>query len=119
MWIKGSDAHRDELIRRFDRAPQTHVLSARFPRSGLGRILAQEGLPADRVDPDAFLRFGYARILNHRQPRYAAMARWGVTRRSRRGGAGARCRRFMDLIAGRHRPHGLIPPRAPHRYATC
>jgi hypothetical protein len=25
------------------------------------------------------LRFGYARLLESRQPRYAAMARWGVT----------------------------------------
>ena len=31
------------------------------------------------VDPDAFLRFGYARLLDQRQPRYAAMAKWGVT----------------------------------------
>ena len=42
-------------------------------------LMAREGLPADQVDPDAFLRFGYARLLDHRQPRYAAMAQWGVT----------------------------------------
>ena len=28
---------------------------------------------------DAFLRFGYARLLDARAPRYHAMARWGVT----------------------------------------
>ena len=32
-----------------------------------------------QVDPDAFVRWTYARPLAHRQPRYAAMARWGVT----------------------------------------
>jgi hypothetical protein len=32
------------------------------------------------VDPDAFIRWTYARALAHRQPRYVAMARnWGVT----------------------------------------
>ncbi len=32
------------------------------------------------VDPDAFVRWTYARALAHRQPLYAAMAdRWGVT----------------------------------------
>jgi hypothetical protein len=41
--------------------------------------LAESGLTADKADPDAFLRFGYARLLESRQPRYAAMARWGVT----------------------------------------
>ena len=40
---------------------------------------AQEGRAPDEVDPDAFLRFGYARLLQSRQPRYAAMAEWGVT----------------------------------------
>ena len=41
--------------------------------------LAETGLTPDTADPDAFLRFGYARLLQSRQPRYAAMARWGVT----------------------------------------
>ena len=31
------------------------------------------------VDPDAFVRWTYARALAHRQPRYGAMADWGVT----------------------------------------
>ena len=35
--------------------------------------------PRACLSPDAFLRFGYARLLDHRQPRYAAMARWGIT----------------------------------------
>ena len=31
------------------------------------------------VDPDDFIRFTYAHALAHRQPRYEAMARWGIT----------------------------------------
>jgi hypothetical protein len=33
----------------------------------------------ETCDPDHFVRWTYARALAHRQPRYAAMARWGVT----------------------------------------
>ena len=79
VWIKGSETHRDELIRRFDRAPKPIYYQPDFLATLWAEYLAQEGKPEDEVDPDAFLRFGYARILNHRQPRYAAMAEWGVT----------------------------------------
>jgi len=79
VWIKGSEAHRDELIRRFDRAPKPIYYQPDFLSALWAEYLAQEGRPEDQVDPDAFLRFGYARLLNHRQPRYAAMADWGIT----------------------------------------
>ncbi len=79
VWIKGADSHRDELCRRFDRAPKPMYYRPDFLLQVWGEYLAQSGLTADRADPDAFLRFGYARLLESRQPRYAAMARWGVT----------------------------------------
>lgn len=79
VWIKGSDAHKAELARRFDRAPKPMYYRPDFLTALWAEYLAREARPADQVDPDAFLRFGYARLLDHRQPRYAAMARWGVT----------------------------------------
>lgn len=79
VWIKGSDAHREELCRRFDRAPKPMYYRPEFLLQVWGEYLAQTGLSAESADPDAFLRFGYARLLESRQPRYAAMARWGVT----------------------------------------
>ena len=79
VWIKGSEAHRAELARRFDRAPKPMYYNPAFLLDLWAEYLAREGKPADQVDPDAFLRFGYARLLDHRQPRYAAMAQWGVT----------------------------------------
>ena len=79
VWIKGSEAHRDELIRRFDRAPKPIYYQPAFLTQVWRDYLLAEALPADQVDPDAFLRFAYARLLNHRQPRYAAMARRGIT----------------------------------------
>jgi hypothetical protein len=79
VWIKGSDAHREALIRRFDRAPKPIYYNPGFLAQVWQAYLAREGKPAHAVDPDAFLRFAYAQVLDHRQPRYAAMARWGVT----------------------------------------
>jgi hypothetical protein len=77
VWIKGSDAHKAELARRFDRAPKPMYFRPDF----LAELWAEytKGHDADHVDPDAFLRYGYARLLDKRQPRYAAMANWGVT----------------------------------------
>ncbi len=79
VWIKGSDAHRDALNRRFDRAPKPMYYRPEFLMQVWGEFLAQTGATPETADPDAFLRFGYARLLDARQPRYAAMARWGVT----------------------------------------
>jgi hypothetical protein len=79
VWIKGSEAHRAELCRRFDRAPKPMFYRPEFLLTVWADYLAESGLTADKADPDAFLRFGYARLLESRQPRYAAMARWGVT----------------------------------------
>ena len=40
----------------------------------------ENDLLPEEVDPDAFIRWGYRRLLDHRLPRYRAIAeRWGVT----------------------------------------
>jgi hypothetical protein len=77
VWIRGSDDHKAELARRFDRAPKPMYYRPDF----LTRLWAEYAAGQDPalIDPDAFLRFGYARLLDARQPRYEAMARWGVT----------------------------------------
>ncbi|MEO8240957.1 MAG: ATPase [bacterium] len=75
VWIKGSDAHKAELARRFDRAPKPMYYRPEF----LTKLWTEYSRGHSQVDPDAFLRFGYARLLDERQPRYAAMANWGVT----------------------------------------
>lgn len=99
VWIKGSEAHRDALIRRFDRAPKPIYYQPDFLATLWAEYLAQEGKPADQVDPDAFLRFGYARLLDHRQPRYAAMADWGVTVTAEEVAEVKDAAGFDDLIA--------------------
>lgn len=79
IWIQGSDAHRDELIRRFDRAPKPMCYQPAFLDQAWSDYLAETNTAEDKVDPDAFVRWTYARALAHRQPIYASMANWGVT----------------------------------------
>jgi hypothetical protein len=79
VWIAGSEAHTAELVRRFDRAPKPMYYQPDFLNAAWAAYLAAERLAETAVDPDAFVRWTYARALARRQPRYAAMARWGVT----------------------------------------
>ena len=80
VWIKGSDAHTEELIRRFDRAPKPMAYQPAFPDAQWRAFLTETGATEDEVDPDAFIRYTYASALAHRQPRYEAMAKnWGLT----------------------------------------
>ena len=79
IWIKGDDAHTQELIRRFDRAPKPMAYQPEFLSAIWEHYLAETGQREEEVDPDAFIRFTYGKALAHRQPRYEAMARWGIT----------------------------------------
>jgi len=79
VWIKGSDAHTTELVRRFNRAPKPMYYQPQFLHAAWEEYRATHSLTEETCDPDHFVRWTYARALAHRQPRYAAMARWGVT----------------------------------------
>ncbi|MDR5653238.1 ATPase [Ruixingdingia sedimenti] len=100
VWIAGSDAHTAELIRRFDRAPKPMYYQPEFLTAAWAAYLAETGLAEGAVDPDAFVRWTYARALAHRQPRYAAMARnWGIAVTAEEVGAIRDAHDFDDLIA--------------------
>jgi len=79
VWIKGDDAHTAELIQRFDKAPKPMAYQPEFLARAWGEYLSENNTSEGDVDPDAFIRWTYARALAHRQPRYESMARWGVT----------------------------------------
>jgi len=80
VWIKGSDAHTEDLIQRFDKAPKPMAYRPDFLSNGWKTYLDETGQAEADVDPDAFIRWTYARALAHREPLYAAMAKnWGVT----------------------------------------
>lgn len=79
VWIRGSEAHAEELVRRFRRAPKPMYYEPAFLEARWAEYRAQKGVAEDAVDPDDFVTWTYAKALAHRQPRYAAMAEhWGV-----------------------------------------
>lgn len=80
VWIRGSEAHTEELVRRFDRAPKPMAYQPAFLEDAWARYLEEFNLTEQQVDPDTFIRWTYAQALAHRQPLYEAMAdKWGVT----------------------------------------
>ncbi len=80
IWIKGDEAHTEELIRRFDKAPKPMSYQPAFLDRVWHEYLDLFKKTEAEVDPDDFIRWTYAQALAHRQPRYAAMAEnWGVT----------------------------------------
>ena len=80
VWIEGSEAHTQELIRRFDRAPKPMCYQSDFLEQAWAAYLEERAVAPTQVDPDDFVRWTYARALAHRQPRYKAIAdNWGIT----------------------------------------
>lgn len=80
VWIKGSEAHSEQLAQRFNAAPKPMYYPPEVMRDMWRRYLELKGCAEANVDPDDFIRWGYGEALSHRQPRYAAMAKnWGVT----------------------------------------
>jgi hypothetical protein len=78
--ICGTEAHEEALRARFDRAPKPMYYREDFLRTRWARYLAETGADEARVDPDAFIRWGFAQLLAHRRPLYQAIAdRWGVS----------------------------------------
>ena len=79
VWIKGSEAHTEELVRRFDRAPKPMYYQPAFLHQMWEEYRATYDVTEASCDPDHFVRWTYAKALAHRQPRYAQMAEWGVS----------------------------------------
>lgn len=79
VWIAGSETHTAELERRFDKSPKPMCYQPAFLLSSWEKYQSETGLSPDKVDPDDFIRWTYARALAHRQPRYVQMAQWGIT----------------------------------------
>lgn len=99
VWIKGSEAHTEELVRRFDRAPKPMYYQPEFLADCWSQYLGEQGIDETQVDPDAFVRWAYSRALAHRQPRYEAMSKWGVTVTAEDVATVASAADFEDLIA--------------------
>ena len=80
VYIEGDAAHAEALKARFDKSPKPMYYNEEFLRAVWADYLKETGLPEDKVDPDAFIRWGFARLIEWRGPRYKAIAdNWGVT----------------------------------------
>jgi len=80
IWLKGSDAHTETLIERFNKAPKPMFARKDAMTERWNRYLSERGLSEENVDPDDFIRWSYAQMLNDRLPRYQAIAdNWGLT----------------------------------------
>ncbi len=78
LYIREEESHTEELARRFDRDPKPMYYNEDFLRTVWGDYLERTGDAPEAVDPDAFIRWAYRRLLSWRGPRYRAMAaRWG------------------------------------------
>jgi hypothetical protein len=100
VWIRGTEDHVEELARRFDRAPKPMYYDEAFLRALWDEHRAATGQSPCAVDPDAFIRTGFRRLLAHRLPRYAAIAeRWGVTVEADEVAALRNPADFEDLVA--------------------
>jgi hypothetical protein len=99
VWIRGDDAHTRDLVRRFDNSPKPMSYQPEFLANVWQAYLAQNNCAEADVDPDRFVRWTYAQALEHRQPRYAAMAGWGITVSADEIAGVADTAGFEDLIA--------------------
>ncbi|MGE0409651.1 MAG: ATPase [Amphiplicatus sp.] len=80
VYIEGDERHAEALKARFDQNPKPMYYNEEFLRGVWSDYLAEAGVAEDKVDPDAFIRWGFARLIAWRRPRYQAIARkWGVT----------------------------------------
>ena len=79
VWIKGSEAHIEALIDRFDKNPKPMCYEKSFLATKWEEFLSLKNINANKVDPNEFIRWTYSKALSHRQPRYEKMSKWGIT----------------------------------------
>ena len=80
IYFSGDDNHKEALKARFGKAPKPMYYNEHFLREVWADYLAETGLPEEKVDPNEFIRWGFAKLIDWRTPRYEAIAKhWGVT----------------------------------------
>ncbi len=80
VWIESPEGHDAELIRRFKADPKPIYYQPAMLDALWSGYLADNGLTEAEVDPDAFAVHAFSKVIAHRAPLYAAMARqWGVS----------------------------------------
>lgn len=100
VWIKGDESHVEELVKRFSRSPKPMYYQEDFLKDLWAKFQAEKQVAPDKVDPDEFIRWGFRKLVDHRLPRYRAMAdNWGITVSAEDVGKVRTEDDFEDLIA--------------------
>jgi hypothetical protein len=100
--IKGDDAHADALKARFAQSPKPMYYNEAFLKRIWADYLAAKGVSESAVDPDDFIRWGFAKLIDWRRPRYEAIARnWGVMVSARDVEKETTPAAFLELIGRR------------------
>jgi hypothetical protein len=81
LYLRAGDDMEQELIRRAQSNPKPLYYRADFLEPRLATYLREQGLASDAaVDPDHFVRWIFPHLVQHRRPRYEAIAgRYGYT----------------------------------------
>ncbi|MCB1475869.1 MAG: ATPase [Rhodobiaceae bacterium] len=76
LYIRGTDQHAQELVRRFRKNPKPMYYQPEFLAERWAAYKAERNITDDNVvDPDDFAVWGFAELVRHRQPLYEAIAR--------------------------------------------
>lgn len=80
VYIEGDAVHAEALKARFDKSPKPMYYNEAFLRERWDEYLKEAGQNEHQVDPDAFIRWAFAKLIDWREPRYKAIAdNWGIT----------------------------------------
>lgn len=80
VYIAGDERHAEALKARFAKYPKPMYYNEAFLKRIWADYLGRKGVAEAAVDPDDFIRSGFAQLIDWRRPRYEAIAKnWGVT----------------------------------------
>lgn len=81
LYLRAGDDMEQELIRRSIANPKPLYYREDFLEASLAAYLRETGVPTvDAIEPDHFVRWIFPRLVQHRRPRYEAIAeRYGYT----------------------------------------
>lgn len=80
VWIKSGSDLLAKLMQRFHMSPKPMYYQPEFLEENWQAYRHENAVSEGDVDPNDFARWIYARAVDHRQPRYAEIARnWGVS----------------------------------------
>jgi hypothetical protein len=108
LYLRAGEDMEQELVRRAISAPKPLYYREDFLDAQLAVYLREQQLPsADVIDPDHFVRWIFPRLLQHRRPRYAAIAdKYGYTVEARDIGSLRDEADFLALIVAAIRRRG-------------